>query len=372
MWKYLLEKEFKQFRRNSFLPKLAVLFPVAVMLVLPWVTTMDVKDIRITVVDGDRSATSGRLVRDIDASSCFLLERVTDSYADALRDVEYGISDVALEIPPHFERDLTLAGTAPVQASVNAVNGMKGLLGGSYLGQLLAEFSQTYLRDRGVAPAPGTPAQPRIEATTQYRYNPTLDYRIYMIPALMVILLIVLCGFLPALNIVSEKERGTIEQINVTPVPRLLFIFAKLTPYWVTGFVVLGIGVLLAGAVYGLWPSGNLLLICLAAFLFISAISGFALVVSNYSATMQQALFVMFFFVMIFQLMSGLLTPVRSMPEWAQWLTALNPPRYFIHAMRLVYLKGGAFGDLLTDYAALLGFGVFFNAWAVWSYRKRE
>ncbi|MDR1675943.1 MAG: ABC transporter permease [Tannerella sp.] len=371
MWKYLLEKEFKQFVRNSFLPKLVVMFPVMVMLVLPWVTTMDVKDIRITVTDRDRSAMSGRLVRDIGASSYFRLERVTDSYADALGDVEYGAVDVALEIPPHFEKDMTVTGTAPVQVSVNTVNGTKGLLGGSYLGQLLADFSQAHLLHPGVMPTSGAVAQPRVELIAHYRYNPSLDYRIYMIPALMVILLIVLCGFLPALNIVSEKERGTIEQINVTPVPRLLFILAKLMPYWLTGFVVLSIGILLAGLVYGLWPSGSILHVYLLALLFVPAISGFGLVVSNYSATMQQALFVMFFFVMIFQLMSGLLTPIRSMPEWAQWLTVFIPPRYFIQAMRLVYLKGGTFGDLLTDCAALLGFVVFFNAWAVWSYRKR-
>jgi ABC-2 type transport system permease protein len=373
MWKYLLEKEFKQFFRNRFLPKLVVMFPVMVMLVLPWVTTMDVKDIRITVTDRDRSATSGRLVRDIGASGYFRLERVADSYADALGDVEYGTADVALEIPPHFEKNLTVTGSAPVQISVNTVNGTKGLLGGNYLAQLLAEFAQAQLRDRPyvAAPSPGMSAQPRIELTAQYRYNPTLNYRIYMIPALMVILLIVLCGFLPALNIVSEKERGTIEQINVTPVPRVLFIFAKLTPYWFTGFAVLSISIVLAGLVYGLWPAGSLLHVYLLAFLFVPAISGFGLVVSNYSATMQQALFVMFFFVMIFQLMSGLLTPIRSMPEWAQWLTLFNPPRYFIHAMRLVYLKGATFGDLLTDCGALLGFVVFFNSWAVWSYRKR-
>jgi ABC-2 type transport system permease protein len=204
----------------------------------------------------------------------------------------------------------------------------------------------------------------------QNRYNPTLNYRIYMIPALMVILLIVLCGFLPALNIVSEKECGTIEQINVTPVPRHLFIIAKLVPYWLMGFVVLNVSMLLAGLVYGLWPAGNVLNIYLISILFILTISGFGLVVSNYSSTMQQALFVMFFFVMIFQLMSGLLTPIRSMPEWAQWLTLLNPPRYFIHMMRLVYLKGGSLADLHADCLALLAFTGFFNAWAVWSYRK--
>ncbi|MDR3269722.1 MAG: ABC transporter permease [Tannerella sp.] len=366
MIKYLLEKEFKQFFRNTFLPRLVVLFPVMIMLVLPWVTTMDVRDIRLTVTDRDRSPASTQLIRDIDASPYFHLERVTDNYADALRDVEYGTADLTLDIPPRFGNDLATAGAATVQIDVNTVNGTKGALGGSYLGRLLADFSQDYARS---AAADGI-VRPVVELLTQYRYNPMLNYRIYMIPALMVILLIVLCGFLPALNIVSEKERGTIEQINVTPVPKLLFIFAKLIPYWTMGFVVLTLCMALARLVYGFVPSGSVLNIYLLALLFILAISGFGLVVSNYSATMQQALFVMFFFVMIFQLMSGLLTPIRSMPEWAQWLTVFNPPRYFVHGMRLMYLKGGAFHDLRTDIFALLAFVAFFNAWAVWSYRK--
>jgi ABC-2 type transport system permease protein len=374
MLKYLLEKEFKQFFRNAFLPRLAVMLPVMIMLVLPWVTTMDIHDIRLTIVDRDRSTSSARLVDDIDRSDYFVLDRVTESYDDALAGVEYGSTDLVLEIPPHFDRDLTAEGAASVQVSINAVNGNKGILGGSYLGRILSEFSQSFVRERGadLAAASLSASVPRITLLTQNRFNPTLNYRIYMIPALMVILLIVLCGFLPALNIVSEKERGTIEQMNVTPVSKFLFILAKLTPYWVMGLLVLTICMILAHLIYGLAPSGSLAWIYLFALLFIFVISGFGLVVSNYSTTMQQALFVMFFFVMIFQLMSGLLTPIRSMPEWAQWITVFNPPRYFVHAMRMLYLKGSSLVDLQTDFVALLGFVAFFNIWAVASYRKSE
>jgi ABC-2 type transport system permease protein len=212
--------------------------------------------------------------------------------------------------------------------------------------------------------------QPKLEIVTQNRYNPYLDYKTFMIPALMIILLIVLCGILPALNIVSEKERGTIEQINVTPIPKYLFIFSKLIPYWIIGIVIISICMVLAYLVYGLAPVGNLFIIYLFAFMFILTISGFGLVISNYSATMQQALFVTFFFIIIFQLMSGLLTPVRSMPEWAQWITVIVPPKYLIHAFRQLYLKGSGFGDLLPDFFALFGFLCFFSAWAVFSYRK--
>ena len=187
----------------------------------------------------------------------------------------------------------------------------------------------------------------------------------------MVIILIVMCGFLPALNIVSEKERGTIEQMNVTPVSKFIFILAKLIPYWLMGMIILSICMVFAYAVYGLYPKGNILIIYLFAFLFILSMSGFGLVISNYSNTMQQAMFVMFFFVMLFQLMSGLMTPIRSMPDWAQWITVFNPPRYFIQMMRLIYLKGGSLSDLSTEFFALLGFVAFFSLWAVASYKKR-
>ena len=358
--KYLLEKEFKQFFRNKFLPKLVIMFPVMVMLVIPWITTMDIKDIRVVIVDMDRSTSSKQLVLDIEKSSYFQLEMLTDYYDDALRKIEYGTADAIVEIPFGFEKEMIVNGASQVQISVNTVNGTKGTLGGNYLGQILANFSQRFS------------PQPHFEILAQYRYNQFLDYKIYMIPALMIILLIVMCGFLPTLNIVSEKERGTIEQMNVTPVSKFMFIIAKLIPYWLMGMLVLTICMALAYFVYGLYPKGNILIIYLFSLLFILSISGLALVISNYSNTMQQAMFVMFFFIMIFQLMSGLLTPIRSMPEWAQWIMLFNPPRYYVQMMRLVYLKGGSFSDLSTEFFALLGFVVFFGCWAVISYRKRE
>jgi ABC-2 type transport system permease protein len=370
--KYLLEKEFKQFFRNAFLPRLVIVFPALVMLVVPWITTMDIRDLRLAVVDLDRSASSGRLVRDLDASSCFYLEDLTDSYGAALEKMEYGLADAVVGIPSGFEKDLLLKGTAPVLLSINTVNGTRGVLGGSYLSAVMADFSQRFLAERPASASLPTGPMPRVELITQHRYNPLLDYKLFMIPALMVILLIVMCGFLPTLTIVGEKERGTIEQMNVTPVSKFMFIIAKLIPYWLMGMVVLSVCMALAYFVYGLAPKGNILIIYLFAFLFVLSVSGLGLVISNYSNTLQQAMFVMFFFVMVFQLMSGLLTPIRSMPGWAQWITVFNPPRYFIQMMRLVYLKGGSITDLSTEFFALLAFVIFFGLWAVASYRKRE
>ena len=204
----------------------------------------------------------------------------------------------------------------------------------------------------------------------QYKFNPHLDYKFFMVPAIMVMLLTIIAGFLPALNIVSEKEKGTIEQMNVSPVKRPVFILAKLIPYWIIGFLVLSICMGIAALVYGLLPVGSLLTIYLFVGIYILVVSGFGLLISNYSNTMQQAMFVMFFFIMVFILMSGLFTPIASMPHWAQAITIFNPLKYLMQVMRLVYLKGSAFGELIPQCLALCAFAIVLNAWAILSYRK--
>lgn len=367
--KYLLKKEFRQFFRNPFLPRLVAIFPIMSMAVIPWIVNMDIKNINVTVVNHDSSNAAEQFIRKIETSTYFRLRGVEVDYAEALRELELSRTDAIVEIPSGFENDLVSEGSIPVQISLNAVNQTKGTLGSSYLGAICGEFSREFFSSRM------QPAADRIripEISVQNRYNQYMDYKVFMIPAMMVVVLIMLGGFLPALNIVSEKEKGTIEQINITPVSKFTFIAAKLIPYWLMGLVVLSVTMLLAWAIYGLAPRGSLWIIYLFSVLFIIAISGFGLIVSNYSDTMQQAMFVMFFFVLIFMLLSGLFTPVHSMPGWAQKLTVLNPPRYYIEMMRLVYLKGGQFSDLLGQFWALVGFDAVFGIWAVLSYRKQK
>ena len=202
-------------------------------------------------------------------------------------------------------------------------------------------------------------------------YNQALDFRDYMIPALMVVLLIVICGFLPTLNLVSEKETGTIEAMNVTPVGRWEFILSKLIPYWVVALLVVTIGMLIGWLVYGVAPKGNVADIYLATILFSLVMSGLGVFIANKSATILQSIFVMFAFIVIFQLMGGLFTPIASMPGWAQCVTYAIPPRYFIEVMRSVYLKGASMADLWIQYAALLGFAMLACVAAAFTYSKR-
>ena len=368
MLKFLVEKEFKQIFRNPFLPRLIVFMPVMMLLIMPWAANQEIKNIKLSVVDNDHSSYSERLVHKVVASGYFILKDVSGSNDEALKSIEAGKADIILEIQPEFEEELIKTGMANVMISANAVNGTKGGLGSAYLAAIMSDFSNELTTENGLNVNKGV--TPAIHIVSHNKYNVHMDYKVFMVPALVVMLLTLLTGFLPALNIVGEKEAGTIEQMNVTPVKRLVFILGKLIPYWVIGFVVLTICFILAALVYGLYPVGNLLLVYLYAGVYILVVSGLGLVISNYSDTMQQAMFVMFFFMLILVLLSGLFTPVSSMPEWAQLITKINPLSYFIQVMRSIYLKGSGIHELLPQLFALCGFAVFFNIWAVWSYRK--
>ena len=213
---------------------------------------------------------------------------------------------------------------------------------------------------------------PESAVTTQYVYNPTLDFRNFMIPALMVMLLILICGFLPALNLVGEKEDGTIEAMNVTPVDRFTFVLSKLIPYWLAGMIVVTIAMLIGWLVYGLVPIGNIAAIYLAAVLFTLVMSGLGVIIANSSSTMLQSILVMFAIIMVFQLMSGLFTPISSMPQWAQTITYAVPPRYFIEIVRGIYLKGATVTELGTQYLILGGMALLLCTVAALTYKKQS
>lgn len=373
MLKFLIEKEFKQLLRNSFLPRLIIGYPCMVMIIMPWATNMEIKNISVNVVDNDHSVVSQRLIHKIDASSYFRLNNLSPTYNSALRDIESGDADVILEIPRHFEKKLENGEASHVLLAANAVNGSKGGLASSYMTATLADYNAQLHAENpssGIVQEAASSVQPSVSVSEKNLYNPHLNYKLFMVPALMVMLVTVICGFLPALNIVSEKEVGTIEQMNVTPVGKFKFILAKLIPFWVVGFVVLTLSFGFAWLIYGILPVGSLGIIYLLSALFVLVMSGFGLVISNHSATMQQAMFVMFFFIIILLLMSGLFTPVMSMPLWAQIITILNPLKYFVDIMRMVYLKGSGLTDLSLQIGALLAFATLFNFWAVKSYRK--
>lgn len=372
----LIKKEMIQFRRNKFLPKLLVMLPIMLVLVMPLVTQMDVKNVNVAFIDHDHSSLSERILSHIEHSEYFVLQTHVPDYAQALSLLDDNKVDIIVTIPESFERDLTNRSPSPIAIVANAVNSIKGGQGMQYMMQTIMGTIQEIQGESGALASNLSPDKvitlsPNNIAISHY-YNPTGNYRFFMLPALMIIVLLLFSLFLPLLNMMQEKEHGTIEQINVTPVSRLQFILAKLLPYWMMCLVMLAVSMLFAWVVYGLSPAGSAGCIFLGAFLFATAMSGFALTIANISDNMHQAIFVLFFFMIIFMLMSGLFTPIDSMPQWAYNVTYAFPTRYIVNILRSVYLKGTLFVELGLDYIMLIVLSIFFNTLATLTYKKQN
>lgn len=362
--RYLIAKEFKQMLRMRLLPIVFLLLPVALMNMVPRIATQEVRGLSFAVVDNDGSTLSRRLIQRVDASQYLTLTDVCPSYREALAVVEQGRADLIIEIPLQYERNVLLGEGPQLGIAANATNGMKGSMSTSYVTAIAQDVLYDYMEEQGAA----TMHRPTL--SSHFLFNPHLDYRLYMVPAIFALILTLIVGFLPALNIVGEKERGTIEQINVTPISKLEFIISKLVPYWVVGIIMTLIGLGAARGIWGFTPVGSIPLFFLFISLYCLLISAAGLVVSNYSSNTRQAALTMYFFLVIFILMSGLLTPIRSMPGWAQWLTLLNPMRHLIESFRGIYIKGSTLLDLRQSFYYLSAYTFLLCVWAIRSYKK--
>ena len=370
MIRFLIRKEFLQIRRNAFLPRLIIAFPIMIMCVMPWVMNQEVKNIRVNIVDNDRSTRSQQLVQRIEASPYFIFRGIKPTYHSALKEIETSRADAILVISKGYGKAVnTMAAGLPAAATArsngvliaaNAVNGTKGAMASAYLSQIVSEGISINSKI------------PEAQNETLVLYNKHMNYKLFMIPALFALVVMLMCGFLPALNIVGEKETGTIEQMNVTPVSKWAFILAKLIPYWIIALFIITVCLLLSWAIYGITCQGPLPLVYLLVMLLALFFSSFGLVISNYSDTMQQAIFVMWFFVVCLLLLSGLFTPTRSMPQWSYLTTYVNPMHYFIDAVRTVFVRGGRFTDIAHQVAALTVIALLMAGWAVRSYKKNS
>jgi len=366
--RFLLEKEFRQIFRNRTILAVILVLPVMQLIVLPLAANYEVRNIQLAVTDHDHSAVSQRLLSKITASRYFQLSGYDASWADNMSLVEQDKADLALEIPAGFEKDLIRERHQELFIAVNAINGTKAGLGAAYLGAIIQDYNKE-LQAAWVG-AGTVPEGAVIEPMPLNWYNPLMNYKVFMVPGILAVLVTMIGGFLSALNIVREKEAGTMEQINVTPIRKHHFILGKLIPFWILGNVVFTLGMLVAWLVYGIIPLGNLLLLYGFIGVYLLAVLGFGLLISTFCDTQQQAMFIMFFFMMIFILMGGLFTSVDSMPDWAKAVTRFNPVSYLVQVMRMVVLKGSSFRDIRLHLAVIAGFALLLNGLAVLNYRK--
>jgi ABC-2 type transport system permease protein len=367
---FILQKEFRQIFRDKTILAMMFVVPTVQLVILPLAANFEVKNINISVVDYDRSTYSQRLIYKIASSGYFRLVGNTVSYNDALELIEKNEADMMLEIPHGFERNLVREGSQQLNISADAINGTKSSIGGGYLTAVLADFNSSLDVNIKSANGGNIMQSPRIEITYSDWFNPRREYKYYMVPGILVLLLTLIGGFITALNIVREKEIGTIEQINVTPIKKWQFILGKLIPFWIVGIIVFTVGLIVMYLVYGIFPEGSIPLLYLFAAVYLVALLGFGLLISTFSNSQLQAMFVAFFFMMIFMLMSGFFTSVDSMPDWARKFSNLTPVTHFIAVVRLIVLKGSGFRQVKTELLYLSGFALLLNSCAILNYRK--
>lgn len=365
--KFLIQKEFIQIRRNKFMARVIVLVPIVQMLVFVPAITFDIKHIDICVVDHDLSATSRQLVSKLQGSTFFKIKKTTFSFKEAQNAMQKDEVDIILNIPVNFERDLIKTNMATLQFLINGINGSLAQTSMAYLTGVITDYNRDVVLKNITIPA--SPAT-QVKTSTRYWFNPGLNYKIYMAPGILAVLVTAIGFLLSGLNLVREKEIGTGEQINVTPIKKYEFILGKMIPFMIIGIVDLAFGLVLARLVYAMPFEGNILLLFGFVLIYLIAVMGLGLFLSTFANTQQQYLFICFFFMMIFILMSGIFTPADSMPIWAQHLNLLNPAAYFIRVIRMISLKGSGLMDIRGDILHLTLLAIFTTVFASLKYKK--
>lgn len=368
---YMLKKEFRQIFRNKAMIPIIFVAPLIQLLILSNAATFEIKNLKIYFNDFDKSTYSQRLKNSFIQTDYFIRAGESTDRNLAEQALELNEADLILEIPTDFEKTLQKYGHAQLFLKINAIDGMKAGVGINYSQNTIQKFTMD-IADEMVYNNPDLVIELPKSVKINYSnwYNEKLDYQTFMVPGLLVLLVTLVGGFLSSMNVVREKEMGTIEQINVTPIKKHHFIIGKLLPFWILGLMVFTIGLIFAKLIFKVPIVGSLGLIYAFTGVFLLAILGLGLFISTITDTQQQAMFISWFFLVIFILMSGLFTAIENMPVWAQKITLFNPLRYFMEVVRMVLLKGSGFRDVHIHFLIIGVFAVLINAFAVWRYRK--
>lgn len=364
----LLRKEFKQIFRNRLMIPVIFVVPIVQMLLLTYAASLEMKNIDMVIVDPDLSAASRGLSSSFSASPFFTVKGNVDNYKEAESMLISDHTDVILRFSPSFEEELVNNEPASVQLIVNAINATQAGLSNAYCNQIIQDYNSRVRAEWfGLDKGEGLIS---MDYSLAYWYNDMLDYKIYMFSGILVILVTLIGMLLTAINLVTEKELGTAEQMNVTPMLKYQFILAKLLPFLLIALFELAFGLTVGRLLFDLPIRGSLLLLFGVATVYLVVALGMGLFLSTVSNTQQQMMFIAFFFMITFILMSGVFTPTESMPSWAQKANLINPMAYFMKTMRMVLLKGSGFADISREFYSLLIMGVTILTLAITNYRK--
>jgi ABC-2 type transport system permease protein len=374
---FLAHAEVLHIVRDRVLLAQVLIVPVIQLLILSNAATFQIRNTPIYVADFDRTSTSRGIVSHLAASGHFQIVNTVPSLDAANQALLSGTVTMVVAIPHDFESLLVRTGVAPVELSMNAEKGSAAGIVQAYASRVLADYANELtprLRPGTLAAkAGGVPIRggARIDVRSRGRYNPTLNYQHYMVPGILVALVTMIGTLLSAQNIAREKELGTLEQLNVTPITRGEFITAKLLPFWVLGLLELSLGLIVGKLVFDIPMRGSVPLLFGAATVYLAVALGIGLWISALVETQQQAMFVTFFIVNIYLLMSGLFTPIDSMAPWVRAASEINPVRHFVTISRAILIKGAGFAEIIRPLSILAASAVVILTLAVRQHRKR-
>lgn len=368
----IIQKEFRQIFRTKAMIGILFIMPIFQLFILANALTFDIKNIKIAIINYDNSSISNKLINKIQTSTFFQIVDFPKSRKDAEKLLDKNSADLYLEIPPKFEKKAYSEREVKLSIIVNSIDGTKATVGFNYLLNILTNYQKEISEKVGQKINFELTDLPKlIELRTANWFNIKQEYRIFMVPGLVVLILTLIGGFLTGINIVKEKEVGTIEQINVTPIKKYQFIIGKLTPFWILGMFEFFFAMSIAILFYDIPFLGSPFVLTVFAAIYLTLVMGIGLLISTISDTQQQALLVTWFFLVIFILLSGFFSPIENMPPLIQNITLFNPLRYFVEVVRLVMLKGSGFSDIKFQIFMTILYSFIINFFAVILYRKR-
>jgi ABC-2 type transport system permease protein len=344
----LLHKELRQMFRDPKMKRILFIAPVIQLVAFGYAVNTDIKNTATFVIDHDGSAASRELLEVIESTGYFRVVGRSGRPADLVRALDHGDARVGIEIPVGFERDLSSGKGSRIQIILDGTDSNTATVAQGYLTQIVQRFALQRAADAGTLSGGG------LDLRNRAWYNPELESRVYNVPGVIAMLILLMVLLLSAMSVVREREMGTLDQLNVSPLTPVELMLGKTLPATLIALIDLFLITAIAILWFGIPMRGSFFVLLPAALIYIIAGLSFGLLISTISKTQQEAFMSMFLFLMPAIILSGFFYPISSMPEIFQWITVLNPVRHFLEVVRPVFLKGAGYADLWRQYLALI------------------
>lgn len=396
----LIKKEFLQVFRNPLLLSILVVAPMVEFMIFPYCADYEIKVLDIAFIDNDHTQISKEIINSFNASKIFISHGELQNKKQADEMMKHDKIDLLVEIPYHFEHNLYSRQSTQIAVTANAINSVKAGIGTGYVQEIIGGYMQDFAEANTPGNSQAMATQMQMVQTKQasqhknsfsipttttnitlgqaadisisniYWYNEQMNYQNLIVPGILVILVTLIGCYVTALNLVREKEIGTIEQVNVTPIRKWQFLIGKMIPFWLLGMIEFAAGLVIMKCIFGISVQGSIPLLLGITAIYLLVMLGLGFFISSVSENQLQSMFIVLFLFIVFVLLSGVFTPTEGMPQWAHKINYLNPMSFYISVIKKIILKGSSFISVQRETIVLAVMAVLINTGAILSYRE--